>query len=93
MKDITQDILRIPTPLNSLGNIQEDFSQFPNWFEWFFFLLGTVSFLVEIFIIIAIPLILIKKKTDFIKYIVGSVCFLILYFLCAALFDPKIFSF
>lgn len=36
LKDITQDVLGIPTILDLMGNIQEDISGFSQWLVWLY---------------------------------------------------------
>ena len=90
IKDITQDILKIPTPLDLLGDIHEDLSAFPVYVQSIFVGLGISSFFVEAFLLVSIPLIM---KRDVSKSLEKAVWFmlaiLLLYFLTVTLLDPR----
>jgi hypothetical protein len=90
LKDITQDILRIPTPLDLLGDIKEDLSLFPALIQKFFGLLGIGSFMAELFLLVSIPVVIKRREFTFLEKIVGVVIVaLLLFFLTATLLDPR----
>jgi len=90
LKDITQDILKIPTILDLLGNANEDISSFPKAMQNIFVEIGYVSFLAEIFLIISIPLVLKKKQYIKLEKIVWiTIVLLVVYFITAILLDPR----
>lgn len=88
-KDITQDILAISTPLDLLGNAHEDLSRLPQSAAVLFVFLGYVSFVLELFLLIAIPLFMLAHKVKLEKYIWLSTALLIGYFIVALLLDPR----
>jgi hypothetical protein len=49
LKDITQDILKISTPLDKLGNIIEDLSKIPTWVQLLYFSLWIIGTLLQPF--------------------------------------------
>ena len=70
LKDITQDILRINTPLNIFGDIKENLSFLPSSLQnVYLYGLGGLSFIAEAFILYAIPTIL-KRKDGSVYYTV-----------------------
>jgi hypothetical protein len=91
LKDITQDILGIKTPLDIFGDVKEDLSWLPkNIRSVYLFGLGGLSFLAEGFLLISIPFI--WKRQSFSKlekYIVIATAFLLLFFITAILLDPN----
>jgi len=90
LKDITQDILHIPTFLDMLGNIQEDISWLPKYLQWLVYGAGIGSFLAEIVLLIAIPIV--KKGERFSRlegWIVGIIVFMLIYFLVVIILDPR----
>jgi hypothetical protein len=90
LKDITQDILEIPTFLDVLGDIREDTSKLPGFVQTFFNLLGPISFLVEGFLLISIPRVFNREKlTALEKVVYLSVLLLLTYFVCAMFLDPR----
>jgi hypothetical protein len=90
LKDITQDILKIPTILDVFGNIQEDLSHLPHWLQLFIFSAGVGSFLAEIFLLISIPLIKCRRETSTLeKWVAGVVIFMLIYFPIVILLDPR----
>ncbi len=89
LKDITQDILKIPTILDLLGNANEDISSFPKAIQDIFVEIGYVSFLAEIFLIISIPFVLKKKQyIKLEKFVWVTIMMLAIYFVTAILLDP-----
>ncbi|HCQ31446.1 TPA: hypothetical protein DIU27_03645 [Candidatus Collierbacteria bacterium] len=90
LKDITQDILRIPTFLDVFGNIQEDLSHLPYCIQLLIFSAGISSFLAEIFLLISIPIIKHRRETSALeKWVVGVVIFMLIYFPLVILLDPR----
>jgi hypothetical protein len=90
LKDITQDILHIPTFLDLLGDVKEDLSSFPVIIQNIFILLGYGSFIAEIFLLLSIPVILQRKKISGLEKVVGTmVLFLVFFFVVATLLDPR----
>ncbi len=90
LKDITQDVLKIASPLDLLGNANEDISSFPEIVRQGYIIFGYGSFLAEIFLVIAIPIVnLGKNKAKLEKFVWGVILFLFLFLLSAVLLDPK----
>lgn len=89
-KDITQDILKISTPLDLFGDVKEDLSSFPAFFQKLFVLLGIGSFIAEIFLLTSIPIVIRRKTVTLLEKIIWVVLFLLfIYFLIAILLDPR----
>lgn len=89
LKDITQDILKISTFLDLLGNINEDLSAFPPLIQKIIIALGFVSFGVETFLIMAIPKVIKDKgRSKLEPYVIGSLLILVIYFISVVLMDP-----
>lgn len=90
LKDITQDILNISTPLDALGDVKEDLSMFPGYLQGLFQFLGYASFIAEAFLLLSIPKIFYRKTvTQLEKAVYIVVAILLLYFLTAILLDPR----
>ena len=90
LKDVTQDILKIPTVLDLLGNANEDISSFPKVVQLVFIGIGYVSFFVEIFLLIAIPLVLKSKRYIKLEKIVWTTTIMLaVYFVTAIFLDPR----
>lgn len=90
LKDITQDILKVPTFLDSLGNVNEDLSVLPNFVGQTIIILGYVSFIIEAFLIVAIPKVIkAKANTRLEKYVIIAILFLAIYFVTVTLLDPR----
>ena len=90
LKDITQDILKISTPLDIFGNVKEDISKLsPTAQNLYLYGFGVLSFLAEVFLLISIP-VLWKRKTfsNLEMYIVIITSLLLLFFLVAIMLDP-----
>ncbi|OGD83578.1 hypothetical protein A2572_04740 [Candidatus Collierbacteria bacterium RIFOXYD1_FULL_40_9] len=89
-KDITQDILRIPTILDVFGNIQEDVSWLPTWTQYLVYGAGISSFLAEVFLLISIPIVKNREeKSSLEKWVAGVVFFMLIYFPIVILLDPR----
>lgn len=90
LKDITQDILKISTPLDLLGNVEEDLSQLPNIFRLTFVGLGILSVFEELFLVISIPIVLKRKKFTHLELMVILITIaILLYFLLVTFLDPR----
>jgi|SRR3989339_636479 len=90
LKDITQDILRIPTILDVFGNIQEDISWLPQYLQYLVYGAGIGSFLAEIFLLISIPIV--RKNNTLRKlemWVAGVVIFMLIYFPVVFFLDPR----
>jgi len=81
LKDITQDILNIQTPLDYLGDVKEILSSFSPIDRIIYYSLGVPSVLGEIFLVITIPIFLFKKKISLLKPIYITILLLIAYFI------------
>jgi len=91
LKDLTQDILRISTPLDLLGDAKEDLSFLPNSLQdIYLYGLGGLSVVAEIFLLVAIPKVWKEKEfTKLDKGILIAAVFLITFFMTATLLDPR----
>lgn len=91
LKDITQDILRISTPLDIFGDFKEDLSFLPKSLQLtFYYGLGGFSLFVEVFLLIAIPKIIRRKQVTFLeKLVIGGVLYLLVFLTVCVLLDPK----
>jgi len=90
LKDITQDILKIPTFLDLFGDVKEDLSSLPVFAHNLFMFLGVSSFIAEAFLLISIPVVLKRKESAFLEKVVQVVTLaLLLFFLVAILLDPR----
>ncbi len=90
LKDVTQDILKIKTPLDYLGNVNEDLSLFNPFIKNLFNITAYLSFIGEFFLIITIPIYLFcNKKNYLLKYIWIIIASILMYFLVAIFLDPK----
>lgn len=90
-KDITQDILKVASPLDFFGDVKEDISFLPRNFQLFFWYgLGGFSIIVEAFLLIAIPKVL--KREKFItleKRVVAGVLYLVIFLTVCIFLDPR----
>lgn len=91
LKDITQDILGIKTPLDIFGDVKEDVSRFTVVEQnLYLYGLGGLSFLAEAFLLISIPIVWKRKVYSRLeKYVVFTIFSLLLYFLIAIMLDPR----
>ena len=91
LKDITQDILRISSPLDMFGDIKEDISFLPPAYQFIFYYgLGGLSFVVEVFLLIAIPNIIWGKKTIKLKKLTfAGILYLFIFLITCTLLDPR----
>jgi hypothetical protein len=92
IKDITQDIFRISSPMDKFGNIEENISFLPVFLQKaYFYGLGGLSFLAEILLLVYLPKIIIERSTRTDRMIVRySFLYLCLFLLLCAVLDPKI---
>lgn len=91
LKDITQDILQIPTFLDIFGNIQEDLSNLPYLIRLLIITSGIFSFFGEIFLLVSIPIIRRRKEiTKLERWTIGTVIFMLIYFPVVLFLDPRI---
>jgi len=91
LKDITQDILKISTPLDIFGDVKEDISFLPKSFQLIFYYgLGSFSFIVEVFLLVAIPKIIRKRQASFLeKLVIGGILYLLVFLAICILLDPR----
>lgn len=91
LKDITQDILKIASPLDIFGDVKEDISFLPNFWQMFFYYgLGGLSFLVEAFLLVSIPLFLWKKQSQRLKKLIfAGIIYLVVFLTTCILLDPR----
>lgn len=90
LKDITQDILKVPTFLDLIGNVNEDLSVFPKFIGQIIIVLGYVSYVFEAFLIVSIPKVIKgKANTRLEKYVIVTLLFLAIYFITVILMDPR----
>jgi len=90
LKDITQDILKVPTILDIFGNANEDLSRLLKAIQVIFTVFGYLSFFIEIFLIMAIPLVLGKNRHLKLEKAVWMITvLLVLFFVIATLLDPR----
>lgn len=90
LKDITQDIFKVPTLLDRLGDIKEDVSGFPVVIQRGFTFLAFASFFGEAVLLMIIPKAygnVSFSRWD--KMAISVVLFLGAYFLLCILFDPN----
>lgn len=91
LKDITQDILQIPTLLDTFGDVVENLSWLPRWGQGLYLYgLGGISFISEVILIYTIPFAVFNKSTvarnRLIKY---CSIYLFTFFTIAILLDPR----
>lgn len=89
LKDITQDIFKINTPLDLLGNVNEDLTVFPTLFQKLFYFFGYLSFVAELFLIVAIPLFLTHRLGKWSFLIPVVLVLLVIYLISCVLLDPN----
>jgi len=91
LKDITQDFLKIQTPLDIFGDVIEDLSNLPTVAQkLYLYGLGGLSFIAEAFLLISIPIVWKRKKFSKLeKYVVIAIVFLFIFFLIATILDPR----
>lgn len=91
MKDITQDLLGLPTVLDYFGDANEDLSNFHPYTTWVYHWFMVNTILLEIFLIIAIPKIWLRSIFSRIDiYAFLSIMYLTVAFFLAILLDPKL---
>jgi len=91
LKDITQDILRIKTPLDIFGDAKEDLSGLSTTAQnLYLYGLGGLSFLAEAFLLISIPVVWKRKTFPRLEKTIATVAgLLLLFFLVATILDPR----
>lgn len=90
LKDITQDILKIATPLDVFGDAKEDLSVLPKVFQHIYYAISIGSFFAEAFLLFSIPIVLKRQKNSRLKRAVLTITILLLiYFFVAITLDPK----
>ena len=90
LKDITQDILRIQTPLDLLGDVKEDLSAFSPFVQKLFYSFGVLSFIGEFFVLFSVPIVIKRKAVTRLEAAIYIVVVLILlFFLVVTLLDPR----
>lgn len=90
-KDITQDILRISTPLDIFDDVKEDLSFLPSSLQnIYLYGLGGLSFLAELILILTIPGVWSEEKVSKKgKLVMFLLLFLLTFFISAILLDPR----
>jgi len=94
LKDITQDILKISTPLDYIGDLKEILSSFSLSTQIIYYAFGVLSVIAELFLVIAIPIYLFKKKKNLLISIYLITIFLVTYFITVYsffIFNPSNF--
>ena len=90
LKDITQDILHIPTFLDVFGDIHENVSWLPSRMQGLIYSAGVGSFIAEILLLIALPIVRKNKEISSLeKWTIGVVIFMLIYFPVVILLDPR----
>lgn len=91
LKDITQDIFRIETPLDIFGDVKENLSSLSSTAQnLYYYGLGGLSFFAEAFLLISIPVVLKRKQFSKLeKYVLIISVALLLFFVVAILQDPR----
>jgi len=91
LKDITQDLMKISTPFDILGDIKEDLSFLPdNLKSVYLYGLGGFSFIFELMLIFFIPKVWKEKKLSKLgKLVIFLFVYLMLFFLFAIWLDPR----
>jgi hypothetical protein len=91
IKDMTQDVLRIATPLDILGDVKENLSFMPVSLQnIYLYGLGGLSFVVEATLIFTIPKVWKENKLSKSgKLVIFLISFLLIYFVTAILLDPR----
>lgn len=86
LKDLTQDIFEINTILDTLGNITEDLSKFPEWLIWLYHWAMVNTVLCEMYLIYIIPKYFLRKISLLeMKIMWGSIIYVPIMFLLAFL--------
>lgn len=91
LKDITQDILQINSPLDAFGNITENLAWLPTWGQnVYLYFFGGLSVVAEAILIYCIPFTLFNRstavKSKLIKY---CLIYLGVFFVIALSLDAK----
>lgn len=90
LKDITQDVLKIASPLDVLGDVKEDLSLFPRTLQNIYLTISAGSFLAEAFLLFSIPLVLKRRRISRLeKTVLTIMTLLLIYLFVAVALDPK----
>ena len=91
LKDITQDILKIKTPLDILGDVEENLSSLSTTAQkTYLYGLGGLSVIAEVFLIVSIPIVWRRRTFSKLEKITMVVVgLLLLFFLVAITLDPR----
>ena len=90
LKDITQDVLEIPTVLDVFGNIHENLNGFPEAFVWVYHWAMVNPFFVEFFLLVTVPGA--WKRREFTKLdaiILVAIIYVTTMFFLATYLDPR----
>ncbi|GEM_PF-6964985 len=93
LKDITQDLLGVKTPLDLLGNIQEDLSSFSLPQKVFVYILHAVALYLQLLILLIVPAYLKTGSKNHQIILLLSFSFLTLYLLFLVQLDPSLSAF
>lgn len=89
-KDVTQDLLGLPTYLDVFGDIKEDISRFSFPFTWFYHWFMVNTFFLELFLLIYTPKTWQRKYFSRVDTVIlASIIYLIVAFATAILLDPR----
>ncbi len=87
---MTQDVFKAPTFLDSLGDIKEDLSVLPVFMQRYVVILGIFSYFAEAFILISIPFVMKKNKSNTLEKLIFVILLeLLVYFVVVMLLDPR----
>lgn len=93
VKDITQDIMQIPTLLDNFGDIREDLSGFSSIAQQIFFGVAVLSVIGEIFLVVTIPLALKRSPSKLDRSILFVTLAILAFFFYCFLLDPRFIIF
>ena len=90
LKDITQDLLGIATPLDFFGDVTEDISRFSVILTWFYHWFMVNTFFLEFFLLLYVPSAWRRKSFSRLDlYLAGAIVYLFIAFTTAILLDPR----
>lgn len=90
LKDITQDLLKISTPLDLLGDVKENFQGLPGWLQTVYLGIGISSLIAEIFILVSAPIMIRRRVfSNLERWVLIVLIALLAYFLMAVQLDPR----
>ena len=72
LKDIAQDLLKISTPLDLLGDTQEDLARFPVLIKSLFLVAGILTYFIEAALLALIPYFFVTKSKQVEKVVFCS---------------------